>query len=99
MFPNILMNVYLAVYSTYCTLTNNYHGEGTNMVDKAGVGEKKWIGQKWLTDETNKQTKHLLKTVKPCNCQYMYCYVLYTAAFHTHILKHLIGAVIDISSM
>ena len=26
------------------------------MVDKAGVGgEKKWISQKWLSNETNKQ--------------------------------------------
>ena len=27
------------------------------MVDKAGVGGKKWISQKWLSNETNKHRK------------------------------------------
>ena len=27
--------------------------KGLDMVDKAGVGEKKWISQKWLSNETN----------------------------------------------
>ena len=33
--------------------------KGLDIVDKAGVGGKKWISQKWLSNETNKQTKPL----------------------------------------
>ena len=28
--------------------------KGLGMVDKAGIGGKKWISQKWLSNETNK---------------------------------------------
>ena len=31
------------------------HNKGLDMVDKAGVGGQKWISQKWLSNETNKQ--------------------------------------------
>ena len=31
--------------------------KGLDMVDKAGVGGKKWISQKWLSNKTNKQIK------------------------------------------
>ena len=44
--------------------------KGLDMVDKAGVGGKKWISQKWLSNETNKQktnnidnTDHTLMSV------------------------------------
>ena len=30
--------------------------KGPDMVDKAGAGGKKWISQKWLSNETDKQT-------------------------------------------
>ena len=30
--------------------------KGLDMVHKAGIGEKKWISQKWLSNETNKQS-------------------------------------------
>ena len=32
--------------------------KGLDMVDKAGVSGKKWISQKWLSNETNKQTNN-----------------------------------------
>ena len=33
--------------------------KGLDMVDKAAVGGKKWICQKWLSNEANKQTCYI----------------------------------------
>ena len=33
--------------------------KGLDMVDKAGVGGKKWISQKWLSNETNKHSRRM----------------------------------------
>ena len=38
--------------------------KGPHMIDKTGVCEKKWISQKWLSNETNKQTNYIREYIE-----------------------------------
>ena len=40
----------------WCDWIHIEFDKGLDMVDKASVGDKKWSSQKWLSNETNKQT-------------------------------------------
>ena len=53
-FPNF--NGYTVDVCVWISNVIPHLDKGLDMVDKAGVGEKKWISQKWLSNETNKQT-------------------------------------------